>query len=177
MNKSIAKEIIIGLLLCLAILLVLAVLLYGYIPNNKVIPELVAYTTPEEAKEVLKEAQVDTSKVILTYEVNGSDLSTAQKTNSYKAGKVNPFSTYKPEINNNGNGTDGTANGNSGSTGTNTGNSNSRTTNNSNNGESAENQSNSTETNANDRSSNGETSGSSNSSSSEGTYYKNKGTK
>ena len=155
MNKSIAKEIIIGLLLCLAILLVLAILLYGYIPNNKLIPELVAYTTPEEAKEVLKETQVDTSKVILTYEVNGSDLSTAQKTNSYKAGKVNPFSSYISENENN---TDGT-------------------TNNSNTGESAENQSNSSETNTNDRSLNGGTSSSSNSSSSEGTYYKNKGTK
>ena len=56
MNKSIAKEIIIYLLLCLLILLVLAVLLYGYIPNNKVVPELVAYTTPDEAKEIIKEA-------------------------------------------------------------------------------------------------------------------------
>ena len=93
MGKSIAKEIIIGLLLCLAILLVLAVLMYSYIPNNKVIPEPVAYKVPEEAKKVIEEAAMDSSQVILTYEVNSSDLSTAQRTNDYNPGKVNPFSS------------------------------------------------------------------------------------
>ena len=95
MKKSIAKEIIIGLLLCLAILLVLAVLMYSYIPNNKVIPEPVSYKAPEEVKNVLEEAAMDTSQVILTYEVNSSDLSTAQRTNDYNPGKVNPFSSYQ----------------------------------------------------------------------------------
>ena len=97
MAKSIAKEIIITLLLCLAILLVLAVLLYSYIPNNKTIPELVSYTAPQEAKQVLEETDIDSSQVILTYEINSSDLSTAQRTNDYNPGKVNPFSTYKVE--------------------------------------------------------------------------------
>ena len=97
MAKSIVKEIIIALLLCLAIILVLAVVLYAYIPNNKVIPETVSYTAPEEVKDILAETDVDTSQVILTYEVNGSDLSTAQKTNNYNPGKVNPFSSYKTE--------------------------------------------------------------------------------
>ena len=95
MAKSIAKEIIIGLLLCLAIILVLAVLMYSYIPNNKVIPEAVSYTAPEEVKKVLEEAEMDSSQVILTYEVNSSDLSTAQRTNDYNPGKVNPFSSYQ----------------------------------------------------------------------------------
>ena len=97
MGKSIAKEIIIGLLLCLAILLVLAVLMYSYIPNNKVVPEPVSYTVPEEAKKVLEETAMDTSQVILTYEVNSSDLSTAQRTNDYNPGKVNPFSSYQTQ--------------------------------------------------------------------------------
>ncbi len=95
MAKSIAKEIIIGLLLCLAIILVLAVLMYSYIPNNKVIPEEISYTPPEEVKKVLEEAEMDSSQVILTYEVNSSDLSTAQRTNDYNPGKVNPFSSYQ----------------------------------------------------------------------------------
>lgn len=95
MGKSIAKEIIIGLLLCLAILLVLAVMMYSFIPNNKVIPEPIKYSAPEEAKKVLDEAATDSSQVILTYEVNSSDLSLAQRTNDYNPGKVNPFSSYQ----------------------------------------------------------------------------------
>ena len=95
MGKSIAKEIIIGLLLCLAILLILAVMMYSFIPNNKVIPEPITYSAPEEAKNVLNEATMDSSQVILTYEVNSSDLSTAQRTNDYNPGKVNPFSSYQ----------------------------------------------------------------------------------
>ena len=42
MAKTIVKELIIILLLCLAIILVLGVLLYEYIPNDKIIPEPVA---------------------------------------------------------------------------------------------------------------------------------------
>lgn len=95
MGKSIAKEIIIGLLLCLAILLVLAVMMYSFIPNNKVIPEPIKYSAPEEVKKVLDEAATDSSQVILTYEVNSSDLSLAQRTNDYNPGKVNPFSSYQ----------------------------------------------------------------------------------
>ena len=95
MTKNIIKEIIIALLLCLAILLILAVLLYSYIPNNKVIPELVAYSIPEDAKEVINEATEDTSKIIMSYEINSSDISTAQKTNVYNPGKVDPFSSYE----------------------------------------------------------------------------------
>lgn len=97
MAKTIVKEIIIGLLLCLAILLVLAVLMYSYIPNNKVIPEPISYTAPESVKKTLEEAELDSSQVVLTYEVNSSDLSTAQRTNEYNPGKVNPFSSYKIE--------------------------------------------------------------------------------
>lgn len=95
MGKSIAKEIIIGLLLCLAILLVMAVMMYSFIPNNKVIPEPIKYSAPEEVKKVLDEAATDSSQVILTYEVNASDLSIAQRTNDYNPGKVNPFSSYQ----------------------------------------------------------------------------------
>ena len=47
MAKDIIKEIIIVLLLTLAIILILGVLLYEYVPANKIIPEKVSYTTPE----------------------------------------------------------------------------------------------------------------------------------
>ena len=95
MAKTVVKQVIITLLLCLAILLILAVLLYAYVPNNKVIPEKVSYTAPEDVKEVLDETVSEDSQVILTYEVNSSDLTNAERINDYNPGKVNPFSSYE----------------------------------------------------------------------------------
>ena len=58
MAKSIIKELIIVLLLCLAIILVLGILLYEYVPVSKTIPNEVSYTTPEEVKEAKKGIQL-----------------------------------------------------------------------------------------------------------------------
>lgn len=152
MGKSIAKEIIIGLLLCLAILLILAVMMYSFIPNNKVIPEPVKYSAPEEVKKVLEEATTDSSQVILTYEVNSSDLSLAQRTNDYNPGKVNPFSSYQVQQ------ATPSENGNTTPSGTSSG---SSTPGNSTSG----------------RTSGGTTTDNTSSNTSGGTYYKDKGTK
>lgn len=101
MAKNIIKEIIIILLLCLAIILVTGVLLYEYVPSNKVIPEKVSYTTPENVKEELNKAQgVDESQVILTYDVDATDLNNYKKVNDYVPGKQNPFSSYAQSVNN-----------------------------------------------------------------------------
>lgn len=101
MAKGIIKEIIIVLLLIFAILLILGVLLYKYVPSNKQLPESIAYTTPQNVKEKLVSIEgVDEDQVILTYELNQSDLYNYQRINEYKPGKSNPFSTYespKPE--------------------------------------------------------------------------------
>lgn len=118
MAKTVIKQIIITLLLCLVIMLILAVLLYAYIPNNKVIPESVSYTAPEEAQEVLKEAAVDETQVIMTYEIKASDLTNAEKTNEYNPGKVNPFSSYVVEEDET-TSTNGSTNSTNGSTSTN----------------------------------------------------------
>ena len=94
--KNIIKEIIIILLLIFAILLILGVLLYGYVPNNKEIPEPIAYTTPKSVKEKLVTIEgVDEEEVILTYELDKTDLNNYQRINEYKPGKTNPFSTYE----------------------------------------------------------------------------------
>ena len=46
--KSIIKEIFIILLTCVAIVLIMAVIFYNYIPTNKVVPtKVTAYKTPE----------------------------------------------------------------------------------------------------------------------------------
>lgn len=94
-SKNIFKEIIIILLLCLAIILVLGVLLYEYVPSNKIIPEPVAYTTPEDVKqEISKGEGVDDEQVIMTYSIDSTDLKNYERINTYVAGKPNPFSSY-----------------------------------------------------------------------------------
>ena len=84
MAKNIIKEIIIMLLLCLAIILVLGVLLYEYVQSNKIIPDEVSYTAPENIKEELsKSDDVDNDNVILTYSINSSDLNNYHKIRRY----------------------------------------------------------------------------------------------
>lgn len=101
MAKSIIKEIIIMLLLTLAIIIVLGLVLYEYVPMSKVVPEPVSYTTPENVKEELIEAgSIDESEVIMTYEVDSTDLSNYRRTSNYNPGKANPFSSYKNEEDN-----------------------------------------------------------------------------
>ena len=74
MAKSIIKELIIVLLLCLAIILILGILLYEYVPITKTVPNEVAYTTPSDVKsELLSSSDADENKIIMTYEVNQDD--------------------------------------------------------------------------------------------------------
>lgn len=96
MAKSLIKELIIVLLLSLAIILVLAILLYEYVPISKTIPNEVAYTTPEDVKqELLTSSDVDESQIVMTYEVNSDDLNNYTRINDYNPGKANPFSSYE----------------------------------------------------------------------------------
>ncbi len=109
MAKNMIKEIIILLLLTLAIILILGVLLYGYSPSSKVLPEAVSYTTPESVREELASStQDDEDQMVMTYEITASDLKNYQRVNEYVQGKRNPFaSTATSENNNSGNTTSG----------------------------------------------------------------------
>lgn len=94
MIKSILKEIIITLLLCTAILLVLSVLFYDYNPLNKIIPNTIAYTTPDEIKNEIAQNEVKDvleEGINIVYSIDSSDLNIYKKSNSYVAGKQNPF--------------------------------------------------------------------------------------
>lgn len=96
MAKKIIKEITIMLLLCLAIILVLGVLLYEYVPSSKIIPEEVSYTTPENIKEELSKGEnVEDEQIILTYSIDATDLNNYERINTYVPGKTNPFSSYE----------------------------------------------------------------------------------
>ncbi len=130
MSKKIIKEIIIALLLCLAIILLLGILLYDYVPMTKTIPNPVSYSTPDSVKQELADSEkLDESKVIMTYEVDSTDLNNYKKIQDYKPGKANPFSSYEPTESTSGTNTTtnnstagGTSNSNSNNNGTTTNN-------------------------------------------------------
>ena len=95
MAKKLIKEMIIMLLICLAIILILGVLLYEYVPSNKIIPDEVSYTTPTAVQEELSKGEnVENDEIILTYSVDSTDLDNYERINTYVPGKPNPFSPY-----------------------------------------------------------------------------------
>ena len=90
--KTVIKEIIIMLLLLLAIILALGVLFYDYIPVSKVVPTIEEYKTPKTVTESMEnDILADTTKVIVTREIDGTDLSVYEQAKDYKKGKANPF--------------------------------------------------------------------------------------
>lgn len=89
---KVIKEIIIFLLVCLAMMLLFAVVLYEYIPSRKVVAEVVTYSATEEIQQQLADnVDQETNEVVLTYEVTSSDLNNYEITNEYVPGKSNPF--------------------------------------------------------------------------------------
>lgn len=104
MFKNIIKEIFIMLLLCVAILLILAVVFYEYNPINKIIPTTLSYKMPEELKEVKEEINTtlitQEEQVIKTYELTEDEINLNRKVN-YEPGKANPFEAYSENVDNN----------------------------------------------------------------------------
>ena len=131
MAKNVIKDIIIVLLLCLAIILILGILLYEYAPMSKTVPNPVSYTTPENVQqELANTTSVDDSQIIMTYEVDSTDLRNYERINDYQQGKANPFSSYEASGENTT--TNGSSTGGSTSSGSSTSSSNSSGTTNSN---------------------------------------------
>ena len=119
MVKSVIKEILIMLLLCIAIVLIFGLLFYDYIPTNKMIPAKEAYITPNEVKEEINETITELEKTEISYEITDADLNIYKQSSSYKPGKKDPFSlsventsSTNGNKNNNGN----TSNGDNGNT-------------------------------------------------------------
>ncbi len=100
MFKSIVKEVSIILLLCIAIILILAILFYDYIPSNKVVPNKIAYNTPENVTEEIDENITEYNKTEISYEITDSDLYLYQQSNVYTPGKKDPFSAIEEDENN-----------------------------------------------------------------------------
>ncbi len=93
---KVIKEIIIMLLICLVGMLLFAVILYEYIPNRKVVPEVAMYNASEKIKE-LKADDIDKKNetIIKTFQVTSSDLTNYKVANDYVPGKSNPFGSKK----------------------------------------------------------------------------------
>ena len=94
------KEIVIMLLVCLGILLLLAILLYQYIPSRKQVPEIVTYSATEEVQDLLEDdiiTRMEDKEPIERYKVTASDISSYQKQQEYIPGKLDPFAEYSSE--------------------------------------------------------------------------------
>lgn len=91
MVKSIIKEIIIILLLLLAVILAVGILLYDYMPNNKIVPSVETYTTSSAVLNELQTPITENQTINVIYELTASDLTTLEKTKDYQKGKANPF--------------------------------------------------------------------------------------
>lgn len=131
MTKNIIKETILILLLTLAIILVLGVILYEYVPANKIIPEKVSYTTPEDVKAELEtniNEQEEEEELYVDYHIDSTQLNNYKIIQEYVPGRKNPFgevgteetsaTTSNENLNNEG--TTTTNNGNQSNTGTTT---------------------------------------------------------
>lgn len=101
--KDVIKEIFIMLILCVAIILILAVVFYDYNPINKVVPTTLTYKMPDDLSEVKEEIETtlisSEEKVIKTYEITEDELKLLEKVN-YEPGKANPFELYKDDTEN-----------------------------------------------------------------------------
>lgn len=102
MTKKIIKEIIIFLLFTLAIILVLGVLLYEYVPSNKIIPEKISYTTPEKVKTELqtvvdesKDEEEEEKELYIDYHIDSTQINNYQKIQEYVPGRKNPFAAVE----------------------------------------------------------------------------------
>ena len=96
MAKSIFKEILIILLVCVAIVLLMAVIFYNYIPTNKVIPaKVTAYQLPQNVEEIINETTIDSfNSSSINYTIDNSDLTRYEAAQSYNPGKADPFAEY-----------------------------------------------------------------------------------
>ena len=94
MIQTIIKETGIVILLLAVIALIIGILFYDYIPNNKTVPAKVeAYAFPADVQEELSESLKDEEQnIVRTYYIDSDELSLYESTNDYDKGKVNPFS-------------------------------------------------------------------------------------
>ena len=122
MIKNVIKEIGIAIMLLIAIALVLGIIFYEYIPNNKTVPiALKPYALSEDVQEELKESiNQEGQNIIMIKYISNDELDVYEsKKGGYNKGKANPFADYSNnETNNNTTQTSNNTTGNKNSTNT-----------------------------------------------------------
>ena len=100
MIKSIFKSLSLIIILTAIIVLILGIVFYDSIPINKIVPEKVQYTLPDNLQEELdRTLEAENQEVIVTYTINEKDLQIYESNNSYNPGKVDPFAAYSVQTN------------------------------------------------------------------------------
>ena len=96
MIKTVIKEIGFILLLCTAIGFLLGIIFYDYNPINKVVPNKIAYNTPEDIRNEIDEETMKNTTLSVEnkmYTIEGSDLNIYKRSNTYNPSKENPFAS------------------------------------------------------------------------------------
>ncbi len=96
--KNIFKEFFILMIILATITLIFLIILYGYNPTKKIVPNKISYQTPENINSEI-ESIADTQNstpVTITYELDETQINNSKKAGSYNSGKQNPFA--KPEV-------------------------------------------------------------------------------
>lgn len=109
--KSLAKEIFIIALLLMIVVFMIGMIFYEYMPNNKTVPEPIAYVSDSSTTAILQQisaesadtetGKTETQSVIKSYSIGSKELSTAASKQSYTSGKTNPFAEYTDPISTN----------------------------------------------------------------------------
>jgi len=98
MIKSVFKEVGIMILICVVIVLVIGIIFYDYVPNNKTVPSKIAYETPKNVKQEIEVEITEYEKTNIVYEITDSDLDLYKSTKSYVPGKADPFADLSNEV-------------------------------------------------------------------------------
>ena len=105
--KAIIKELFIMALLLMVVVFMVGIVFYEYMPNNKTVPEPIAYRTDSSTTAILQEISSTTTdsgtnnttttavdEPIISYSIGSEELSTAASKHSFTSGKTDPFAEY-----------------------------------------------------------------------------------
>jgi len=94
MKKSIMKELFEPILVTIAVLLILSILFYIFMPSTKRISKIEEkYSLPLKMQAELEQINETSADIVKTYKVDSNDLVEYEESNDYKKGRINPFAT------------------------------------------------------------------------------------
>ena len=91
MGKTIIKQVMLTLLVCVAVGLFFIIIFYNFIPSNKAIPSKVQqYQTPNSVSDEIA-SSIGSEDKNAVYEITSADITEYKNSKVYEAGKVDPF--------------------------------------------------------------------------------------